>query len=535
LTVGYLQGNRQWTSGDIAEIIAYSEVSTSQQALVWSYLNEKYFGLGSGPVSITHQPQNVTVAELQPASFEVGFKGAQPVGIQWFRNDQPIVGATNVVYTIPSVTRLDQNARFKAVLSNALPSSATSSNAFLTVILDTNPPVLLSGTRDYLNSGQVTVVFSEAITAATATNANNYVIDNGVSVNQAAFQPDAKTVRLTTSSIASGSTHILTVNGIQDLVGNMIATNSQVHLAIPASSVLPQTNNLLLWLAADSGITTDVDGRTVTDWVDRAGSASEHDSHLTLGKPQLALVNFSSGVNSVIRFDGGSGFILDNSGDFDLQEFSISIVASTLSNFASEEFIAHWSGWAFGISDGTPGRVKWVSNGPIDSLEPSGAQLSNNGPYTITATFVSNGLQQLYVNGNLVGSLTNAGIAYAAAGATVGMLFNSGGQFLHGDIAEILVYSSVSDTQRLAAENYLNQKYFVSAFPARPTLSVVKQGSSVVLSWPVAAAGFGLSVTTTLGPGAAWSTVGQRVVVVGNQNTVSIPIGSGNRYYRLKY
>ena len=36
LTVGYLQGGRQWTSGDIAEIIAYSEVSSSQQALVWA-------------------------------------------------------------------------------------------------------------------------------------------------------------------------------------------------------------------------------------------------------------------------------------------------------------------------------------------------------------------------------------------------------------------------------------------------------------------------------------------------------------------
>ena len=533
LTVGYLAGGAQWTSGDIAEIIAYSEVSSSQQALVWAYLNDKYFGLGSGPISISSQPKSVTVAELQPASFEVGFKGAAPVSIQWFRNGQPIDGGTNPVYALPSVTRLDQNARYNVVLSNSF-NSVTSSNAFLTVVLDTNAPVLLSGTRDYLNSSQVTVLFSKSVTTATGTNAGNYAIDNGVTVNQAVRGPDEKTVFLTTSSIASGSKHTLTVNGIKDLVGNTIATNSRVLLAIPASSVLPATNNLLLWLAADSGITTDVDGRTVTDWVDRAGSPNEHDSHLTRGKPQLALVNFASGVYPVIRFDGASGFMLDNSSDFDMQQFSISIVASTLNSFASEEFIAHWSGWAFGISDSTPGRVKLVSDSPFGSLEPAGADLSNNVPYILTGTFVANGLKQLYVNGNLVGSVANGGIAFSAAGVTVGMLFPSGAQYLHGDIAEILVYSAVSDAQRLAAENYLNQKYFIPAFPAPPMLSVVKQGNSIVLSWPTASTGFSLWVTDSLGAAGAWTTVSQPIVIVGNQNTVTIPIESGSRYYRLK-
>jgi hypothetical protein len=442
-----------------------------------------------------------------------------------------INGATNPVYSLPSVTRLDQSARFDVVLSNAL-NSVTSSNAFLTVILDTNPPVALSATRDYLNSSLVTVSFSKSIAAAPATNSANYGI-NGVAVNQAVLGADTKTVFLTTANIPSGSQHTLTVNNIKDLVGNTIATNSQVPIAIPASSVLPSTNNLVLWLAADSGITTDVDGRTVTDWVDLAASPNDHSSHLTVGKPQLAFVNFASGLYPVIRFDGGSGFLLSSPSDFDLQQLSISVVASTLSNFASEEFIAHWSGWAFGISDGTPGRVKWVSNGPIDSMEPPGAQLANNVPYVLTGTFVAAGLKQLYVNGSLVGSTTNSGITFSASGADVGMLFDSGAQFLHGDIAEILLYSSVSDPQRLAAENYLNQKYFALAFPP-PKLAVVRQGNSIVLSWPVASAGFSLWVSSTLGSGAAWTTVGQPVTVVGNQNTVTIPIGSTNQYYRLK-
>ena len=147
---------------------------------------------------------------------------------------------------------------------------------------------------------------------------------------------------------------------------------------------------------------------------------------------------------------------------------------------------------------------------------------------------MANGLKQLYVNGNLAGSVANGGIAFSAAGVTVGMLFPSGAQYLHGDIAEILVYSAVSDAQRLAAENYLNQKYFIPAFPEPPKLSVVKQGNSIVLSWPTASTGFSLWVTDSLGAAGAWTTVSQPIVIVGNQNTVTIPIESGSRYYRLK-
>src|SRR5205807_2570314 len=57
--------------------------------------------------------------------------------------------------------------------------------------------------------------------------------------------------------------------------------------------------------------------------------------------------------------------------------------------------------------------------------------------------------------------ITNGGIAYdAGAGTTVGMLVNAGGQFLQGDVAEILVYSSVADGQRASVESYLSAKYF---------------------------------------------------------------------------
>jgi hypothetical protein len=245
LTVGYLQGNRQWLPGNVAEIIAYSEVSSSQAALVWDYLNQKYFEVGTGKPSITRQPQSQNVTELHAATFEVGFQGAAPIAIQWLENGAPIPGATNSVYQVASVTRAQQGDAFSAQLSNSY-GTVTSSNAILTVILDTRAPTLVSAFRDYLDGGRVTVVFSRSISSATALTHANYAMNNGVTVQQAAFGPDASTVVLTTSPVPSGQNCTLTVNQVQDLAGNVIAPNSSISVVAPGSSILPPTASPIL-------------------------------------------------------------------------------------------------------------------------------------------------------------------------------------------------------------------------------------------------------------------------------------------------
>jgi hypothetical protein len=42
-TLGVLQGGRQWMTGDIAEILIYSDVSPAQNQAVEAYLNQKYY------------------------------------------------------------------------------------------------------------------------------------------------------------------------------------------------------------------------------------------------------------------------------------------------------------------------------------------------------------------------------------------------------------------------------------------------------------------------------------------------------------
>ena len=65
-------------------------------------------------------------------------------------------------------------------------------------------------------------------------------------------------------------------------------------------------------------------------------------------------------------------------------------------------------------------------------------------------------------------------------------------------------------------------------------LKIRRVGNSVVISWPVKFAGFTLQGTPALSLPAPWLNLATPAVVVGDQYTVTEPIGGGNRFYRLK-
>lgn len=65
-----------------------------------------------------------------------------------------------------------------------------------------------------------------------------------------------------------------------------------------------------------------------------------------------------------------------------------------------------------------------------------------------------------------------------------------------------------------------------------PGLTVIREGNNVRISWPVSATGFTLESTPSLSP-ANWQNVTQPVQVVGDQNVVTVPIATGNSFFRL--
>jgi hypothetical protein len=68
-----------------------------------------------------------------------------------------------------------------------------------------------------------------------------------------------------------------------------------------------------------------------------------------------------------------------------------------------------------------------------------------------------------------------------------------------------------------------------------PRLSIQRQGANMVLiCWPLTCRNFVLEQTANLNSPISWSPVGATVTLMGGQNCVSLPIGNGNRFFRLK-
>jgi len=87
----------------------------------------------SQPPQITAHPVSTTVAVGQPVTFNVSAAGSSPLNIQWQRNNQNINGATGATYTINSAPLTDNNATFRAVVTNDF-GTANSNPATLTVL-----------------------------------------------------------------------------------------------------------------------------------------------------------------------------------------------------------------------------------------------------------------------------------------------------------------------------------------------------------------------------------------------------------------
>lgn len=69
--------------------------------------------------------------------------------------------------------------------------------------------------------------------------------------------------------------------------------------------------------------------------------------------------------------------------------------------------------------------------------------------------------------------------------------------------------------------------------PTPPTLSVVRDGTQIVLAWPVEFTGFTLTSTPTLGSGASWAAVPTTPVQEGGFNKVAVPATASAAFYRL--
>ena len=212
------------------------------------------------PAAIVSGPTNSTVMELAPATFSAAAAGNPFPTLQWYENGSPISGATNLTYTIASAALTNNGALFDLVAANVVSNvnySVTSSVVTLTVIRDTNPPVLLGAQS--LGLSQVQVLLSERITPASATNLANYSItgtNGSLLISGATLDASQSNVVLTVAAMTSQAVYTLTANNLADqsAAANVIASNSQATFlasvytpvsignATPAGGMVPTGN-----------------------------------------------------------------------------------------------------------------------------------------------------------------------------------------------------------------------------------------------------------------------------------------------------
>ena len=216
------------------------------------------------PPFFANQPTNATVVEVNPATFSATVAGNPYPGLQWYLNGGVISGATNSVYTIPLTPLTDNGALLKLVASSLVSNvtyNVTSSVVSLTVLADTNPPVLVGAQAEGLN--QVVVSLSKRVTPASATRLANYSLTGpggALSILGALQDGTQSNVVLSVATMVNQSAYVVTVNNLTDQTsrGNVIANNSQAAFVasiyaplaignpVPSGSQVVASNGLVL-------------------------------------------------------------------------------------------------------------------------------------------------------------------------------------------------------------------------------------------------------------------------------------------------
>ena len=175
------------------------------------------------PIVFAQEPADQTVTEYRSVTFEAAVDSTPPYTVQWRVDGEPVDDANAFTYTLDMVTPDLDGAAFSVTVSNLL-HSATSRDAVLTVVPDTDAPVLLAATST--NGQTIELRFDEWLDAATVVGIENYIVNKGdLSVVSAELHDDGTTVVLILSERFDGDFNV-TASGVRDLAGNEVAADS---------------------------------------------------------------------------------------------------------------------------------------------------------------------------------------------------------------------------------------------------------------------------------------------------------------------
>ncbi len=187
--------------------------------------------------------------------------------------------------------------------------------------------------------------------------------------------------------------------------------------------------------------------------------------------------------------------------------------------------------------DGKPRFIADFPNGGDSTTfsHPGSVPISTEYAVTLTYSFTGK-VARMYTNGILV---STGAISVPMSALTddnnnwLGRSQFQGDPYFAGKIDEFRFYSGAMSAAQVAASFAAGTD--PAAVGPAPTLSFVRDGTSLVVTWPVASSGFRLEASPTLGTGAVWTDLGDGTPVVGGNFRVVVPIGDGNRFIRARH
>ncbi len=209
---------------------------------------------GGNQVEITAHPSNVSGEEHSTITLLADGSGTEGAVIvfQWQRQDGgnwvDIPGATATDFTIDRVG-LEWNGVVVRMVIRTDGDEDISNEATITITPETTIPAIVGiGGRDQ----RVNLLFSEPLDGASASNAANYQISDGVTIQEVAFLPSERGVVLTTSPQTIGTKYTVTVSNIADQAATPNVLNDGEARFYSLGALLPQTEEGLIVFEAEN-------------------------------------------------------------------------------------------------------------------------------------------------------------------------------------------------------------------------------------------------------------------------------------------
>jgi alpha-tubulin suppressor-like RCC1 family protein/Ca2+-binding RTX toxin-like protein len=231
-------------------------------------------------------------------------------------------------------------------------------------------------------------------------------------------------------------------------------------------------DGLLLWLRADAGVSKDSSGY-VSKWLDQSGNGRDVSQTTSANQPQW--VSDAANGQPVIRFDGSNDYLTGvTTSDFKPTNITVMAVYKLTATGSYPKIICqpyYSSGWSspwvvWGLSAGYGSNAQPYVDAYIEaSGHFSNSGISLLGEYVLLTEVYDGSTVNLYLDGKLFTSNVATGNITYGSSASFYLGADPCGEYLNGDIAEVLVYNkALSKSELNVSGMYLYNKYMFSGY-----------------------------------------------------------------------